>query len=176
MKRDTERKKYHAAPLHIKKRHVSAHLSEDLRKVIGARAMTVVKGDKVRVMRGKLRGQEKVVAKVDYSNRCIYLEGVTNKNARGEERLVKFQPSNVMLIELKITDGREKKYPNIGKAKTVKPAAKPKPQTNEKKAKDKEVKSAEGVEEKPKVEEQPKKAESTEKEKKAASEDKKQGE
>ena len=43
----------HKAPLHIKQKFVSAHLSKELRQKCGRRSLGVRKGDKVKVTTGQ---------------------------------------------------------------------------------------------------------------------------
>ena len=52
-----KQRKYVAnAPLHIKKKFLSANLSKELRKKYG-RSLQIRKGDSVKVMRGKFKGK-----------------------------------------------------------------------------------------------------------------------
>lgn len=50
--RRKQRKAHFAAPSHIRYRLMSAHLSKDLRKRYGVRAMPVRKDDEVMIVRG----------------------------------------------------------------------------------------------------------------------------
>ncbi len=115
MKADIERKRYFKAPLHLRRNRMHVHLSPELRKLVGKRALLVRAGDKVKVMRGKYKNQEKTVARVDYRYYRVYLQGVSRKNARGEERLIPFHPSNLMLISPIATEERRKKFPELFK-------------------------------------------------------------
>lgn len=97
----TVRKAFLQAPLHVRKKFVSAHLSEELRKKLKRRSMPVRKGDKVKIMRGTYKGKEGKVAKVDLKKVAIYIEGVTRRKIRGgKEVFVPIHPSNVLIIEL----------------------------------------------------------------------------
>ncbi|MBN2478189.1 50S ribosomal protein L24 [Candidatus Micrarchaeota archaeon] len=99
MKPDKERQKLYNSPVHARKNLLHVHLSEDLRKKTGKRAMLVKKGDKVKIMRGKDKGKEFKVAKVSYGKLAVYLEGLNRKNLRGKDVLIPFHPSNLMLTE-----------------------------------------------------------------------------
>jgi len=49
-----KQRKYQAhAPLHIKQRFASAHLSDELKKKYGCRSLQIRKGDIVKIMRGE---------------------------------------------------------------------------------------------------------------------------
>lgn len=106
MKPDTERKKYFSAKIHEKKKTLHVHLSKELRKNIKKRAIGVRKGDRVKIMRGKFAGKEATVARVSVVDRVVFLEGFNRKNSRGKEVMLKFHPSNLMLISLAETKER----------------------------------------------------------------------
>ena len=147
MKADIERKRYFKAPLHLRRKRMHVHLSPELRKLIGKRALLVRAGDKVRIMRGKNKNQEKVVAKVDYRYYRVYLQGVSRKNARGEERLIPFHPSNLMLISPVATEERKKKFPELFK-KVVKEEKMNGKDVEKEEKKEVEVKNEEKIENK----------------------------
>ncbi len=113
MKPDTERKRYFQDPIHLRRKRMHVHLSPELRKVCGKRAILIRSGDKVKIMRGQYKGQERIVARVDYKYYRVYLQGLSRKNARGEERLIPFHPSNLMLVSPVMTEERKKKYPGL---------------------------------------------------------------
>ena len=57
-KQPRKQRKYAAnAPLHLRKKFVSANLSKDLRKKQGKRNIPLRKGDIVKIMRGKFKGK-----------------------------------------------------------------------------------------------------------------------
>lgn len=103
MKPDIERKKRYTAPLHKKRKFLNVNVSKELRKSKGikSRALLVKKGDKVKVMRGENAGKTAAVASVDHNKAKVYLEGISNRNKRGMENLIPFEPSNLQLIESK---------------------------------------------------------------------------
>lgn len=90
---------------------VGAHLSKELKAKLGTkkRAISLRKGDKVRVIRGKYKGKEGVVAKASTKTAKIYIEGITVKNARGKEVLVPFDASNLLITELSLNEERKAK-------------------------------------------------------------------
>ena len=47
-----QRKAFYNAPLHIRRKNVSSHLSKELSKEYGLRSLQVRKGDTIRIMRG----------------------------------------------------------------------------------------------------------------------------
>lgn len=112
MKPDTERKKYYNARLHKKKDFLHVHLSKDLRQKlkIKKRALLIHKGDKVMVMRGSGRNKTGKVAKVNYNKSKVYIEGISNRTARGKEILVALEPSNLLLLEAEMTHERKELF------------------------------------------------------------------
>ncbi|MDN5358396.1 MAG: large subunit ribosomal protein [Candidatus Diapherotrites archaeon] len=101
-----QRRFRYRAPLHVRQKMVAAHLSPELRKELGRRSLPVRKGDKVRIMRGKFRGKEGVVARVDLRRLKVFVEGITQKKANGTEVLFPLDPSNLMIIEVDRSDER----------------------------------------------------------------------
>jgi len=112
MKPDTERKNYYSADIHERKKDVHVHLSKDLRGKLKkkTRSVGIRKGDQVKVMRGKHKGKQAKVSSVSVKGRVIYLEGVTRNNARGQEKPVALQPSNLMLLSLESTKERKELF------------------------------------------------------------------
>ena len=53
-----QRKALYTAPLHIRRKIMSANLSKDLRADIGKRSLPIRVGDKVQVVRGDFKGHE----------------------------------------------------------------------------------------------------------------------
>ncbi|MFA5077254.1 MAG: 50S ribosomal protein L24 [Candidatus Micrarchaeia archaeon] len=112
MKKDTERKKFHEAKLHELRPRMHMHLSKDLRTKlkIKNRALLVNKGDSVRIMRGSGKGKTAKVGRVSYAKGVVYLEGISRKNAKGTEILIPFQASNLLLLELNMSEGRKRQF------------------------------------------------------------------
>jgi len=86
----------------------SCHLSDELKTKLGTkrRSITVRKGDRVKVMRGERRGHAGKVMEADLSTLKIYVEGVTRRNAKGVEKLIAIDPSNLMIMEGEFTKDR----------------------------------------------------------------------
>lgn len=116
------------APMHKRKSLMHVHVSPELRTKLGTsrRSMLIRKGDKVKITTGALKKKEGVVLEVNYSDLRLRIEGITRKNARGQEKLIPIQPSNVMIIDgdFSLKD-RKAILERSGKKKAV--AAKPAP-------------------------------------------------
>ncbi len=94
------RKAYFTAPIHVRRKQVTALLSPELRKKVGKRSAVVKKGYKVKILRGSSKGKEGEVLKVSYVKRKVFIEGITHINSRGEEKLRGISPSNVMITKM----------------------------------------------------------------------------
>jgi large subunit ribosomal protein L24 len=91
----------YCAPLHKARSFLHCHLSKELRKREGKRAILVRKGDRVKVMRGENKGKNAAVVEVNYKGRKVFLEGfqVTARRTK-KQALVAFEPSNLLITEL----------------------------------------------------------------------------
>ena len=99
-----QRKELFNAPIHKKRKWLSAHLEENLLLKYYKIAITVIKGDTVRVMRGSFRGHEDKVAHINVSKRSVEIEGITMSKADGNKIAKPLHPSNLMITKLNITD------------------------------------------------------------------------
>lgn len=96
-----KQKKYRAnAPLHLRKRFMSANLSKELRQKYGRRNVTLRKGDKVKIMRGEFRAKIGKISDIDLRKTRITIEGIQKQKKDGTKINVYFQPSKVQIVEL----------------------------------------------------------------------------
>jgi large subunit ribosomal protein L24 len=101
-----QRKARANAPLHKRKRMVSAHLDSALMKEYNVRSVAVRKGDTVRVIRGDkdFKASEAKVASVDLKSLKLIIENVTLPKADGTQKPKPVDPSNVLLTRLDLSD------------------------------------------------------------------------
>ncbi len=104
----TQRKRLYTMPLHKRKKQVSAALSKELKKEHGKNSLPVVKDDVVKIVRGEHKGKKGKVVKVDLKNYKIHVEKITVKKPDGKEKHIPISPSNVIIIELNLTDEKRK--------------------------------------------------------------------
>ncbi len=104
-----QRKFLYNAPLHLRRKMISAHLSKELREKYKTRSMPLRKGDEVEVMRGEFKKRKGKVLRIDTKKYKVYVEGITRKKTDGTERLVPFHPSNLKIINLNLEDKRRVK-------------------------------------------------------------------
>ena len=148
-------KRMHNAPLHLKRKWIAAHLDENLLLKYDKRAIPVIKGDTVRVMRGNFHGHEDKVAKVNTKKNTLEIEGITMSKADGNKIAKPVHHSNVMITKLNLTDKwrREKLERNLSE------------ETRKEIEKEAQKQLSEAKEEQKRAEEQKKLEEQAEKEK-----------
>jgi large subunit ribosomal protein L24 len=83
---------------------MSAHLSSELWEKYGRRSLPLRVGDTVKVLRGEYRGVTAKVVEVDRERQYVYLENVTRKRVDGTEVRVPVHISNVMIVQLDLSD------------------------------------------------------------------------
>ncbi len=101
-----QRKYRYNAPLHIKQKFVSAHLSKDLRKKYGKRSANLRKGDNVRIMSGQFKNKSGKVEEVDLKKTNIFVSGMEIVKKDGTKVRFPIHPSNLMITELNMDDKR----------------------------------------------------------------------
>ncbi len=101
-----QRKYRYNAPMHVRQKFVSAHLSEALKNRFGKRSLSIRKGDEVKVMRGSGRGFKGKVERINLKKAKVYIEGFNVKKVDGSEILKAVEPSNLIITEPKMDDKR----------------------------------------------------------------------
>lgn len=101
-----QRKARAHAPLHKKKRMVSAHLDSSLMSEYNVRSLPVRKGDTVKVIRGHadFKATEAKVASVDLKHMKIIVENITIPKADGTQKPKPIDPSDVLITKLDLSD------------------------------------------------------------------------
>lgn len=114
-----QRKAFYNAPLHIKRKNISSHLSEELQKEYKIRSLQVIKGDTVKIMRGDedIVGVEGKVASVITKTGRVTMEGVTIAKADGTQIAKPVHASKVMITKLDLSDPKRKE--KLARAKEV---------------------------------------------------------
>jgi len=104
-----QRKYRYNAPLNIKNKFISAHLSKELRQKYKRRALSVKKGDKVQIMRGQFKKKIGKISKVDLKKSRIYVEGIETSKKDGTKTSYPINPSNLMILEINLDDKKRAK-------------------------------------------------------------------
>jgi len=101
-----QRKTQANAPSHVKRKMLSAHLSNDLRTQYGVRTARVCKGDTVAVIRGEedVRGTEGKVLEIFTNTGRVSIEGITINQADGTATVRPVHASNLIITKLNTED------------------------------------------------------------------------
>lgn len=99
-----QRKYRYNAPRHIKYNFLSSHLSDELSKKHGKRALKIRVGDKIKIMKGNFEGKSGKVDKVDLKKSKIFVSGIELQKKDGTKVSYPIHVSNVMITELNLTD------------------------------------------------------------------------
>ncbi len=136
-KQPRKQRKFRAnAPLHIKRKFLTANLSKELRKKHNKRNIGLRKGDKIRIMRGEFKNKEGKITEIKTKKQRIFVEGIQKKKKDGSKINIPLSPSNLQIIELNLED--KKRIQSISKeTKIIK--EKKKVEQNIKSKKDKEI-------------------------------------
>jgi len=104
-KQPRKQKKYvYNAPYHIKKKLIGVHLTKELRTKYNKRAVTLKKGDKVKIMRGGYKGKIGKVERIDIKKSRIFITGIEVVKKDGSKMLFPLNPSNLLITELNLDD------------------------------------------------------------------------
>ncbi|MBS3096336.1 50S ribosomal protein L24 [Candidatus Woesearchaeota archaeon] len=103
-KQRKQRKYIFNAPLHIKQKFMSSHLSKELRKKYGKRSIGLRKGDRVKVISGKFRKHEGKVENINLKKTYVFVSGLESMKKDGIKKLLALHPSNLMITELNLDD------------------------------------------------------------------------
>ena len=158
-----QRKNMYNAPLHQKRKSMSAHLEENLLLKYDKRAISIVKGDTVKVMRGSFKGHEDKVANVNVKKRTLEIEGITMSKADGNKIAKPIHHSNVLITKLNLTDKWRRKKLERGLSEEVKKEIEKEAEEQIKEVEEEEKKLAEAEEEEEIIEEEPASEEKEEK-------------
>jgi large subunit ribosomal protein L24 len=106
-KQRRKQRKYRAnAPLHLKRKFVSANLAKNLREKHHKRSVPIRKGDSVEIMRGTYKGKSGKVDEVDIKNNRIFVKGVDFIKKDGSKVRFPLSPSNLQITSLVADDNR----------------------------------------------------------------------
>lgn len=106
------------APLHIRKKFLNINLSKELRKKYRRKNISGRKGDVVRIIRGKFKNKKGKIVAVKMKMSKIEVDGMQVKKQDGSKVNIKFQPSNLQIVELYLEDRKRNKI--LGRIKEEK--------------------------------------------------------
>lgn len=103
-----QRERLFNAPLHRRVKIMSVHLSPELREKYSKRSFPIRTGDKVRILRGDNKNVEGKVTKIDRTHYKVFVENVVRETQKGEKNPIPIHYSNMMIIDLDLSDPRRK--------------------------------------------------------------------
>jgi len=115
-----QRKYLYNAPLHKKRKWLSAHLSENLLLKYDKRSVPVITGDEVEVMRGSFKGHKDKVSSVHVKKQVVEIEGITTAKADGTKIAKSVHASNLLITKLNLTDRWRRQKLERGLSETTK--------------------------------------------------------
>jgi large subunit ribosomal protein L24 len=101
-----QRKYRYNAPIHIKSKFLHSHLSKELSKKYNRRAIRVIVGDRVKILRGQFKNTEGKVDRVNTKKIKIYVSKAEMNKKDGSKAFYPIDPSNVVITELHLDDKR----------------------------------------------------------------------
>jgi large subunit ribosomal protein L24 len=87
---------------------ISVRLSKELTKKHEKRNFPVRKGDSVLIMRGEFKGKTAKIDSVDLKKLRVEIDGIYRTKKDGSKTNVYFDPSNLMIKEIDLTDNKRK--------------------------------------------------------------------
>ena len=119
-KQPRKQRKYVAnMPLHLRDRLCSVHLSKELRKQYGFRAIVARVGDKVTVSRGQFRKKTGRIEGINRKKSKAYITGVEVLKKDGSKVLYPVHISNLLLTEMNLDDKKRLKNKAVSSSKSV---------------------------------------------------------
>ena len=142
-----KQRKYRAnAPIHIRQKLLSAHLSTALKTRYGRRSIGLRVGDNVKVMKGEFKGRTGKISVSQPQRLRVAIEGLQRTKKDGTKVNIFFSPSNIQINELNLDDKERVKAlerTKIGKAGEKQEEKKEEKKTEEQKELKKEDKGKE---------------------------------
>jgi len=99
-----QRKYNYNAPLHIRGKFMSSHLSKELMKKYNRRSIKVRKEDKVIILRGQFKKKTGKIERVDLKKTRVYIGGIEMIKKDGTKIFYPIHPSNLVVTELNLDD------------------------------------------------------------------------
>ncbi|HIH37914.1 50S ribosomal protein L24 [Candidatus Woesearchaeota archaeon] len=99
-----QRKAQSQAPAHKRSEAIVSPLSKELRSRHKRRNIRLIVGDKVKVMRGSMKGKSGVVRTVKVKDQKVLIEGIDRGKKDGSRALIPLHPSNLQIIDIKLDD------------------------------------------------------------------------
>ena len=104
--------------INLRRKMLSAPLSNTLREKYQIKTIRVKEGDNVRICRGDFSGIDGKIIEVDTEKNRLLIEGVTKENVSGTAVRVPIHISNVVITNFNLDDKWRKRRLNAKKERT----------------------------------------------------------
>jgi large subunit ribosomal protein L24 len=99
-----QRKYAKNAPAHIKSRMIKSMLSDELKKKHAKNSIRIIKGDRVKILRGQFKGKVGKVERIIVKTAKLIVEKIELSKKDGTKTQYPIHHSNVMITELNLVD------------------------------------------------------------------------
>jgi len=97
------------APNHLLRKFMASPLDKISRKKYKRKSIEIIKGDEVKIMRGKFKRKQGKISICDIKNTRVQIEGITKQKKAGDKVGIWFHPSKIKIITLNEKDNRRLK-------------------------------------------------------------------
>jgi len=105
-----KQRKYVAnAPLHIKRKMINSELSKELKEKYKIRNISLRKNDEVKITKGKFKGKQGKIIKINTKKMKVYIEGIQVKKQDGSKTNVPLKAPNLQIVNLNLEDKKRLK-------------------------------------------------------------------
>ncbi len=106
IKPNKQRKRMYNASYQNKRKNLVSPVDKKIEAILGKKRIVVRKGDTVKIMVGNNKGKSGKVERVNYTKERIFIKDIKVKNARGQEKLIPFVASNLIITDAIVTDNQ----------------------------------------------------------------------
>ncbi len=92
------------APLHIRRKIMSGMLCKEIRELVKVRSFPIRVGDYVKILRGRFKGIEGLVIKMDAKRYRVFVENAKFTAKTGKEVYYPIHHSKIMILRLNLSD------------------------------------------------------------------------
>jgi large subunit ribosomal protein L24 len=101
-----QRLKIYKGAMHTKNKLLVAPLDKFIIGKVGKQRLIIRKGDTVKVLVGDHKGKTGKIERVDHDKAKVYIKDIKNTNSRGQDKLIPFVASNLVITNAVLDDNR----------------------------------------------------------------------
>lgn len=103
-----QRKYLFNAPINIRHKLISAHLSKELIKKYNKRNIPLRKGDEIKILRGQFKDKKGKIESIDFKKLNVFVENIQFTKNDGTKAFYPLHPSNLIITNLNLTDKKRR--------------------------------------------------------------------